>query len=69
MLLTTVDISGKVVLRQTVCLKKKPYLFIEIFEILSIPSRKKFNEKRFFSSGNLAIEILIGFLKIQELNL
>jgi hypothetical protein len=30
-------------------------------------SRKKFHKKRFFSSGNLAIENLIGILKIQEI--
>jgi hypothetical protein len=40
--------------------------FIESFEILSIlkPLAKNFIKKRFFSSGNLAIENLIGILKI-----
>jgi hypothetical protein len=44
-------------------------LFIESFEILNIlkPYRKKFHKKRFFSSGNLAIENLIGIQKIQEI--
>jgi hypothetical protein len=39
--------------------------FIESFEISSIskPFAKKIDKKRFFSSGNLAIENLIGILK------
>jgi hypothetical protein len=47
--------------------------FIEILEILSILKPlaknfiKNFDNKHFFNSGNLAIENLIGILKIQEI--